>query len=137
MRTCGPAFMTMVLAFCVSASGCQTFNSADDKSISEAVGNFELTPTAPNQYWFGSNTYDYNKYRIKITSEPVTAKIMVNGKQVGSTPYLYEFTGKLDKDDYLIFQAVPFDDALKTGTITCNGGRPLPRAIAFDLTEKK
>ncbi|MDD5440449.1 MAG: hypothetical protein PHS37_09725 [Candidatus Omnitrophica bacterium] len=125
-----------VIGLCpLCITGCETLTNTQGNDVTRAIGNFELTPTAPDSYWFDGTVYDYNRYKITITSEPTVGKVFLNGRQIGATPFEYEYTGKMEAGDYLTFNVVPFDEALKPRQKVINGSRPLPRAIAVNFSE--
>jgi hypothetical protein len=118
-------------------AGCSTFHDIQDSDISETIGEFEISPTAPNDYWFDAdeNSYSYNEYVIEITSEPVNAKILWNGKYINRTPTNYPFTGEVSSYDYIVIKAIPIDPGVPRGEKILTGNKPLPRKIHFTLTK--
>ncbi|MFH1791293.1 MAG: hypothetical protein ABH885_04850 [Candidatus Omnitrophota bacterium] len=128
--------LTLIAVLCVFfLSSCRTLDTMNINSPLESIGDFELTPTPTNGCWSNGFTFEYNEYRIKMTSEP-RAKIIWQGKQIGATPFVYRFTGSLERGDAVIVRAVPFDEALDEGRRTLMGSEQLPRDIHFDLERK-
>jgi hypothetical protein len=124
------------ILLCAALSGCSTLNSIQSSDMADTAGSFQLTPTAPNTYWNNGKSFDYNQYEIKITANPVPAKIRWNGKIIGSTPFVYKFTGVLDYDDKVVVTAESYDEAYGSQGGTLKGRRELPREMRFDLIKK-
>jgi hypothetical protein len=99
--------------------------------------SFELSPTAVNNYWYNGKSYDYNQYEISITCEPVGARIRWNGKDVGTTPFIYKHTGTLDVDDTVTVTAIPYDQDYAPQEAPLKGRQELPREMRFKLIRQK
>ncbi len=122
-----------VVALSLALTGCKTLDDISSGDIAGGISDFELTPTKTDSYWYDGREYDYKEYEIKISSEPVTAKILWNGKQIGASPAVYRYTGVTDTDTRIIVKAVPFDNSVAPAQKIFNGDKPLPREIKFDL----
>jgi len=90
----------------------------------------------PNSFSRTPDGFYYNEYEIEITSEPRGAKIEWNTKEIGTTPFLYKFTGTLKNGDYVIVRATPSDPDLDLKMQVFRGFRQLPREIHFRLSSK-
>jgi hypothetical protein len=112
-------------------------DDVQNSEISKTVGSFELNPVKPNNYWYNGKSYEYNEYEIQITSWPVKARIMWNGKLIGTTPFLYKFSGTLERDDRVVVQALPVDENLKSQEGVFVVREELPREIKFDFKNKQ
>ena len=94
-------------------SSCETLKEMRENKVLEKVGSFQLSPVKPNTYWRSGDSYEYNAYEIEITSAPDRVHIILDGKYIGDTPFVYKFTGQLDKDDRLTFRIIPFNEDIK------------------------
>lgn len=115
---------TLSLLALICIAGCSTTDT------------FQLSPTAPNSYWNGGRSLDYNQYEITITCEPVPATIKWNDKTIGTTPLVYKFTGVIDNDERVKVTAVPFDEAYQRQDADLRGNVELPRAMRFQLIKR-
>ncbi len=130
-------FVTCVASIlCLSLSSCATISEIQNSQLSKTVGSFQLNPVQPNCYWYDGTSYEYNAYEIAITSQPGRAHIVWNGKFIGDTPFIYIFTGNLDRDERIVIQATPFDENEKPQEAVLKIRQELPRKIAFDLNQK-
>jgi len=102
----------------------------------ERIGSFRLSPVKPNNYWYDGVSYEYNEYEINITSEPCEAKIQWAGKTIGTTPFVYRFTGTLDRDEYVRVRAIPLNGELPAQEAALRIRTELPREIHFRLDKK-
>ena len=125
-----------LIACCVVLSSCETMRSVQDDGRLHSIGSFELNPVQPNAYWYNGKTYEYNEYQIEITAEPCQAKVQWDGKAIGTTPFLYQFTGTLDRDDYIKIRAIPMDENLSAQEAVLRVRTELPRKMHFDLRKK-
>jgi hypothetical protein len=100
------------------------------------VGSFRLNPVQPNSYWYDGTSYEYNEYKIEITSEPVKARIRWSDKTIGTTPFVYRFSGVVDKDDRIIIHAIPMDENMPAQEAILRIRTELPRKIHFKLDKK-
>ena len=100
------------------------------------AGSFQLSPVQPNNYWYNGISYDYNQYEIKIVSEPVNARVKWDNKYIGTTPFVYKFSGSLDKGDRIRVQAMPLDENLPAQEASLKVTTELPREIHFDFNKK-
>ncbi len=126
----------LLIFCCVLLSSCETVNYIQNDEKLKTAGAFELNPVRPNSYWYNGNSYEYNEYEIEITAGPSQARIEWDGKVIGTTPFIYGFTGILDKDDYIRVRAVPMDGRFPAQEATLRIRKELPRKIHFDLERK-
>ena len=91
---------------------------------------------APNSFSRNADGIYYNEYEIEITSVPRGAGVEWNAKEVGTTPFLYKFTGTLKNGDFAIVRATPADPDLDPKIQVFRGFRELPREIHFRLSSK-
>ncbi|MBL7158456.1 MAG: hypothetical protein ISS91_02990 [Candidatus Omnitrophica bacterium] len=90
----------------------------------------------PNSFSRSTDGFYYNEYEIEITSLPRGAKIEWNAKEIGTTPFLYKFTGTLKNGDYVIVRATPSDPDLDLKAQVFRGFRQLPKEIHFRLSSE-
>lgn len=126
----------LLIAMCLTLSSCETVRSIQNDERFSTVGFFELNPVQPNNYWYNGKSYEYNEYEIEMTAEPTSAKIRWNGKSIGTTPFVYRFSGVLDIDDRVVVSAMPIDENLPAQEATLRIRTELPRKIHFDLQKK-
>lgn len=127
----------LILIFCcMLLSSCETVRRIQDDERLNKFGSFELNPVQPNGYWYDGTSYEYNEYEIEITSEPDQARIQWAGKMIGTTPFIYHFTGILDRDDYIKIRAIPVDESIPAQETVLRVRTELPRKIHFDLNKK-
>jgi hypothetical protein len=126
----------VLICCCLLLSSCETLKNIQSDEQLNAIGSFELNPVQSNNYWYNGKSYEYNEYEIEITSEPVQARIQWNGKNIGATPFVYRFTGILDRDEYVIVRAVPVDESMPAQEAKFRVRTELPRKIHFDLRKK-
>jgi hypothetical protein len=127
----------MLLIFvCLTLSSCETLKEIRENEGLNKIGSFKLNPVQPNNYWYDGKSYEYNEYKIEITTEPVQAKIRWSGKIIGTTPFVYNFSGVLDVDDRVVVCAIPIDENLPAQEATLRIRKELPRKIHFDLKRK-
>ncbi len=127
----------LLIAVCLTLSSCETVRNIQNDERFSTVGSFELNPVQPNNYWYNGQSYEYNEYEIEITAGPGQAKIQWAGKTIGTTPFVYRFTGILDKDDYIKVRAIPIDGNLPAQEAMLRVRKELPRKIHFDLRNKQ
>lgn len=120
----------------MALTGCETIDNIRSSEAAKTAGSFQLNPVQPNNYWYDGKTYEYNAYEIKIISQPVQAKIKWEGKDIGTTPLVYKFTGSLDKGDRIRLQAIPFDENMPAQEASLKIQAELPREIHFDFNQK-
>jgi hypothetical protein len=128
--------IVMVIAGCTLLSSCETVHEIQEGELAKKVESFQLNPVQPNCYWYNGKSYEYNQYEIEIISEPVSAHIMWNGKFIGNTPFVYNFTGILDRDDRVTVSAVPVDEGYSPQEGSLKIREELPRQINFKLLKK-
>ena len=126
----------LLIVVCLTLSSCETLKGIRENEGLNKAGSFQLNPVQPDNYWYNGRSYEYNMYKIKITAEPVQAKIQWGDKQIGTTPFIYSFSGVLDVDDRVVVQAVPIDENLPAQEATLRIRKELPREIYFDLRKK-
>ena len=130
------AISVFLIVLCFSLSSCGTLKEIQEGQLAQTVGSFQLNPVQPNCYWYDGKTYEYNRYQIKITSEPCQAHIIWNGKFVGDTPLNYSFTGSLDRDERITVRAMPLDEKYASQEGSLRIREELPRQISFKLLNK-
>jgi len=123
----------LMVLLCVSLSSCETLKEVQNSPGLNAIGSFKLGSVEDNNYWYDGRSYEYNEYKIEITSEPVPAKVLWGGKTIGITPFIYSYSGTLDRDERVVMQAVPVDSTLPTQEAVLRVRTELPRKIHFDL----
>jgi hypothetical protein len=128
--------MLVLAVCCLSLASCETVKEIQSGQLAQTVGSFQLNPVQPNCYWYNGESYDYNQYEIKITSEPCQAHIIWNGKFIGDTPFTYRFTGVLDKNERITVRAMPFDEKYAFQEASLKIREELPRQINFKLLDK-
>ncbi|MFH1190064.1 MAG: hypothetical protein V1682_05170 [Candidatus Omnitrophota bacterium] len=126
----------LMLLACLVLSSCETLEGIRANEGLNKIGSFQLNPVQENSYWYNGRSYEYNEYEIEITAEPVPAKIRWDGKTIGTTPFIYRFSGILDIDDRVVVNAVPIDKNLPAQEATLRIRDELPRKIHFDLQKK-
>ena len=126
----------MIAAACAVLASCATVRDLQDGELARSLGSFRLQPVAPGTYWYDGTTYEYNQYEIEIVSEPCSARIIWDGRYIGQTPFVYSFSGALDRDDRVLVKAVPDDPALEPQEAALKIRQELPRKIQFDLRGK-
>lgn len=122
----------LILA-CLSLSSCETLKEMQDSEGLKKVGAFQLNPVQVNSYWYNGASYEYNEYKIEITSEPVEAKIRWGDKMIGTTPLIYPFSGTLDRDEKVVVRAIPMDENLPAQEAVLKIRTELPKKIHFNL----
>jgi len=127
-------FFAVLLCICLSS--CETLREVQDSPALNALGSFKLGSVQENNYWYDGKSYEYNEYKIEITSEPVQAKVRWNGKTIGTTPFVYSYSGTLDRDERVVIQATPIDGELPAQEAVLRIRTELPRQINFDLRKK-
>ena len=125
-----------LLLVCMTLSSCETINDMKESKILEKAGSFQLNPVHPNAYWYNGKSWEYNAYEIEITSAPGKAHILLDDKFIGDTPFVYKFTGTLERDDRLSFRIIPFDEKTGQQASVLKIKDELPRKILFDIREK-
>ncbi|MDD5173592.1 MAG: hypothetical protein PHV48_02055 [Candidatus Omnitrophica bacterium] len=126
----------LLMLVCLALSSCETLKNIRENEGLDKVGSFQLNPVQPDNYWYNGRSYEYNNYKIKVTAEPVRAKIQWNGKTIGTTPFVYRFSGVLDVDDRVVVRAIPIDENLPAQEAMLRIRKELPREIHFDLRKK-
>lgn len=121
---------------CLMLSSCETLREIQQSEAVKNIGSFQLNPVHPDTYWYDGKSYEYNEYKIEITSEPVQARIDWSGRVIGTTPLVYAFTGTLDRDEYLRLRAIPIDSSMAAQEATLRIRTELPRKIHFDLRKQ-
>jgi hypothetical protein len=124
--------MTAILC-CILLSSCETLKNIQSDEKLNAIGSFKLNPVQPNTYWYNGSSYEYNEYEIEFTSDPVRSHVQWDGKPIGTTPFVYRFSGVLDKDEYVNVRATPIDESLPAQEAKLKVRTELPRKIHFDL----
>jgi hypothetical protein len=124
------------ILLCLVLSSCETIKGMRENEGLNKAGSFQLNPVQPDNYWYNGRSYEYNKYKIKITAEPVQAKVQWDDKTIGTTPFVYTFSGVLDTDDRVVVRAIPIDENLPAQEATLRIRKELPREINFDLKKK-
>ena len=104
-----------------------------ESGVLDKAGSFQLNPVSKNAYWYNGTSYEYNQYEIKITSEPGSARIIWEDRYIGTTPFIYQYTGTLDKGDRVNVRAMPVDNKMKPQTSSLKITQELPREIKFKL----
>ena len=128
--------VVFLILICLTLSSCGTMNELRQNEGLNKIGSFQLNPVQSDNYWYDGKTYEYNEYEIEITSAPVKARIDWGGKIIGTTPFVYRFTGTLDRDEYIKLRAIPIDKNLPAQEATLRVRTELPRKIHFDLDKK-
>ena len=126
----------LLILVCLTLSSCGTLKEIQENEGLKRIGSLQLNPVQPNNYWYNGKSYEYNEYEIEITTEPTSAKIRWNGKAIGTTPFVYRFSGVLDVDDRVVVSAIPIDEKLPSQEATLRIRTELPRKIHFDLRKK-
>ena len=126
----------LLVFVCLTLSSCGTLKEIQENEGLKRIGSLQLNPVQPNNYWYNGKSYEYNEYEIEITTEPTSAKIRWNGKAIGTTPFVYRFSGVLDVDDRVVVSAIPIDEKLPAQEATLRIRTELPRKIHFDLRKK-
>ena len=126
----------LLLFVCMTLSSCETIKEIKENKILEKAGSFQLNPVHKNAYWYNGTSWEYNAYEIEITSAPGRAHIILNDKYIGDTPFVYRFTGTLDKGDRLAFRIMPFDEKIGQQESVLTIKDELPRKIFFDIRQK-
>ena len=126
----------LLVFVCLTLSSCGTLKEIQENEGLKRIGSLQLNPVQPNNYWYNGKSYEYNEYEIEITTEPTSAKILWNGKTIGTTPFVYRFSGVLDVDDRVVVSAIPIDEKLPAQEATLRIRTELPRKIHFDLRKK-
>lgn len=126
-----------LLISCCALTSCATVRELQEGELAKTVESFRLNPVQPNCYWYDGRSYEYNQYEIRITSRPCESHISWSGKYVGDTPFLFRYSGTLDRDERVIVRATPMDGkyAPQEGVLRIRD--ELPRQIDFTLLEKK
>lgn len=126
----------LLILVCLTLSSCETLKGIQGNEGLNKMGSFQLNPVQPNNYWYNGKSYEYNEYEIEITTEPVSAKIQWDGKTIGTTPFIYHFSGILDIDDRIVVRAIPIDKNLPGQEAVLKIRMELPRKIHFNLRKK-
>ncbi len=126
----------LMILLCISLSSCETLKEIQNSPGLKTVGSFKLGSVQENNYWYDGKSYEYNEYKIEMTSEPVEAKVQWNGKTIGKTPFVYSYTGTLDKGERVVMQAIPVDNELPAQEAILRVRTELPRQVHFDLRKK-
>lgn len=127
----------LIISFCLLLSSCATIKEIQESQIVKTVGTFQLNPVEPNSYWYDGRSYEYNQYRIEIMSEPCEAHVRWNGKYIGDTPFVYSFTGTIDRNERVVLIGHPFDEGLRPQEAVLKVRTELPRKIKFDFGKKE
>ncbi|MDD5422357.1 MAG: hypothetical protein PHT32_02905 [Candidatus Omnitrophica bacterium] len=125
------------IAVCLLLSSCASVDEIRNSDAVSALGSFQLNPVEPNNYWYNGKSYEYNGYEIRVTAGPGEARIKWDGKLIGTTPFVYRFTGILDKDDYVKIRAIPIDEKFPPQEAVLRIRTELPRKIHFDLQKQR
>ena len=128
--------LILLMLMCLALSSCETLKGIQENEGLNKIGSYQLNPVQSNSYWYNGKSYEYNEYEIEITAEPMSAKIRWNGKAIGTTPFVYRFSGILDKDDRIVVLAIPVDENLPAQESVLRIRTELPRKIHFDLQKK-
>ncbi len=128
--------MIGLMLACLLLSSCGTVNEIQNGDVGKTIGSFQLNPVQANAYWYDGKTYEYNEYEIEITAQPVQARVQWGGKTIGTTPFIYRFSGTLDKDDYIVVRAIPLDESMPAQEASLRIRTELPRKIHFKLLKK-
>lgn len=128
--------MVFLILACLSLSSCGTLKEIQENEGLKKAGSLQLNPVQENGYWYNGKSYEYNEYKIEITAEPVQAKIQWGGLTIGTTPFIYRFSGVLDTDDRIVVCAIPIDEKLPAQEAVLRIRKELPRKIHFDLQKK-
>lgn len=129
--------ITFLVVCCILLTSCEALKNIREDSALNSAGSFELNPVRPNSYWYDGKSYEYNQYEIEITAEPVRADVQWNGEAIGTTPFIYRFSGVLDKGDYVRVRMVPLHKEMAAQEAVLHVMTELPRKIHFDLRNKK
>lgn len=125
----------LLILVCITLSSCETLqNIQNDEKLSN-IGSFQLNPVQVNSYWYNGTSYEYNEYEIEITSSPGKAMIQWNKTPIGTTPFIYRYSGILDKGERIVVKAIPVDETLPVQDAVLKIRTELPRKINFDLTK--
>lgn len=127
----------IIIIFCLLLSSCQTLQRLNEDERLNAIGSFELNPVNQNSYWYNGKSYEYNEYEIEMTASPVQAKIQWEGKTIGTTPFIYRFSGTLDKAEYIKLKAIPVHNEASAQEARLKIKTELPRKIHFDTSNFK
>jgi len=126
----------LAIFLCMILSSCATLEEMQQSESLNKVGSFQLNPVQLNNYWYDGKSYEYNSYEIKVKSEPIQAKVEWEGKVIGTTPFIYRYTGILDLDDHITVRAIPVDRELPAQEHILRIRKELPREIRFDFSKK-
>lgn len=126
----------LLIALGMTLSSCSTLKELQENEGLQKVGSFQLNPVQENTYWYDGKSYEYKDYQIEITSAPIKAHIRWGGKIIGTTPFMYYFSGVLDRDDRVVVNAIPIDETLPAQEAVLRVRTELPRKIHFDLDKK-
>jgi len=129
--------ISVFIGSCFLLSSCETIKEIRDNDMLGKVGSFELNPVQSNSYWYNGKSYEYKDYEISITSEPVQAAIKWQDGYIGKTPFIYRFTGILDRDERLVIRATPLEGELPAQEAILRIRAELPRKVHFDLRKNK
>ena len=126
----------LLLVMCLTLSSCGTLKELQESELAKTVGSYQMNPVQPDSYWYDGKSYEYNDYKIEITTEPTSAKIQWGGKTIGTTPLVYRFSGTLDRDERIVIRAIPIDESMPAQEAVLRVRTELPRKIHFDLNKK-
>ena len=74
--------IAFAILICLTLTSCSVVKGIQENEGLNKVGSFQLNPVQPNDYWYNGKSYEYNDYKIQITSQPYQAKIKWNGKTI-------------------------------------------------------
>jgi len=122
-----------IIILCLMLSSCKTADNIPEDSLLNKVGSFELNPVEADSYWYNGSAYEYKKYKIEIDSEPLPAKILWGNKVIGTTPFVYYFTGTLDSGEAVVMKAFSVDGSYSQEAVF-RSYKELPRKINFKMS---
>lgn len=130
-------YLIMAISLPLMLTSCATISEIQNSELAKTAGSFQFGSVQPNCYWYDGTNYEYNEYNIEITSKPCRARIKWNNKHIGDTPFVYAFSGIIEKGERVTLTAVPYDETLKSQEASLKVRTELPRKIDFDFTKQE
>lgn len=125
--------LVVIAVSIATLAGCGTIENIRDNDAIKQIGSFKLKTAPMNDYWYNGSSYEYNEYEIQILSWPVKARVQWNGKYIGTTPFIYKFTGVLDTGERIVLRAMPVSEDMAAREAELKIDKELPREIRFDF----
>lgn len=122
--------ISLVIMFALSMAGC----AVTDK-IEDPLSAIRLPDAPKGSFWYDVDTHStyYNQYMIDITSDPVPARIEIDGKYFATAPGSFPYTGQIYDRSRVKITAKPIDPGYKPAAKVLNGSRRLPKEMSFQL----